>query len=209
MSRAAWWYVGGLLFSIPLLVAYVDIPVAQFIHDNSNYGTEFWGSWLEEIGKSHWVLIALVVVFGFTVRGRTQVARGVAVVFSAIALSGIAANVVKVLVCRSRPPLYFSDHIFSAKLLAFDINYIWNSFPSGHATTGFAIALAGEYVLPKYRVLYWIIGLLIAFGRVLYNVHYVSDVVGGIVLATLVTLFVIRLDQRYGNRINKLGRSAK
>ncbi len=203
MSKVAIWAVAGMLLSIPILALWVDIPVAQFVHDNATSTTIVAGSWLEEIGKSHWVLIGLLLVFAVTIRTRKNVARSSAVLFSAIALSGIAANIVKILVCRSRPPLYFSDHIYTANYLAFQVEYLWNSFPSGHATTGLAIALAGHYIQPRLRVFYWIIGLAIAFGRIVYNVHYVSDVVGGMALAIAATQAVMWWDQHFGDRLFK------
>ena len=60
-----------------------------------------------------------------------------------------------------------------------------HSFPSGHATTSFAVALA---MFSVSAVLGWLsifLALTIAFSRMYLYVHYPSDIVGGMILGTI------------------------
>ena len=65
------------------------------------------------------------------------------------------------------------------------------SFPSGHATASFAVALAYALVFPQWSGLLLLAAALVGFSRVRLGVHYPSDVVVGQVLATLTTILVL------------------
>ena len=73
-----------------------------------------------------------------------------------------------------------------------DWSQIWfaggNSFPSGHVSFFWGLFLPLAYLYPKYRVPLLAIPVFIAFARVDENVHFLSDVLGGIALAAIVTL---------------------
>jgi len=63
------------------------------------------------------------------------------------------------------------------------------SFPSGHSTLSFLIffILYDNNIINKYFV---IVPILIAFSRIVLGVHYLSDVVGGALLAKLISLLI-------------------
>jgi membrane-associated phospholipid phosphatase len=71
-------------------------------------------------------------------------------------------------------------------------NHIWfaggDSFPSGHVAYFWGLFLPLAYLFPKYRIPLLIIPVYIAFARIDENVHFLSDVLGSIALAALVTL---------------------
>ena len=63
------------------------------------------------------------------------------------------------------------------------------SFPSGHTTTGFAVA-TGLFLVFRKRlksksIFFFLVGILPAIGRVLQGVHTFADVTGGAVLGIL------------------------
>ena len=167
---------------------WIDIPLAYWIRSVQNSWTLEVGSWLEEAGKSHWAGVYSMVVVAIAWHKWRSVARKHLAFFFAIAVSGLVANIIKIIVCRSRPPLLIEQGIAGWDLFAFRAEYLWNSFPSGHATTGIAIAVAGSIAIPKLRYFLWPVGLAIAFGRLLYNVHYLSDVLAGIAIGLVVSL---------------------
>jgi membrane-associated phospholipid phosphatase len=68
------------------------------------------------------------------------------------------------------------------------MEYLWNSFPSGHATTGLAIAISGSAAWPKLRWLFWPLGIAIAVARMIVDAHYLSDVIAGSVLGAVVAV---------------------
>ena len=84
-------------------------------------------------------------------------------------------------------------------LTAFERHHIPSdefSFPSGHATAGFLMAYLVGHFFPGYTLLMYIWATLIGLSRVLLRVHYVSDIVAGMLLGTgigMVTLWLFGL----------------
>jgi undecaprenyl-diphosphatase len=71
-----------------------------------------------------------------------------------------------------------------------------NAFPSGHATTAFAAAVALAMLAPSLRWPALALAALVAYSRVYLGVHYWSDIIAGAVLGALigaaVALLVLR-----------------
>jgi membrane-associated phospholipid phosphatase len=82
-----------------------------------------------------------------------------------------------------------------------DWSHIWfaggNSFPSGHVAFFGGLFLPLAYLYPKYRVPLLVVPVFIAFARVDENVHFLSDVLGSIALASIVTLIAAILFARW------------
>jgi membrane-associated phospholipid phosphatase len=78
-----------------------------------------------------------------------------------------------------------------------DWSHIWfaggNSFPSGHNAFFWGLLLPLAYLYPKYRIALLIVPVFIAFARIDENYHFLSDVLGGIALAALITLIAATL----------------
>jgi len=69
-----------------------------------------------------------------------------------------------------------------------------HSFPSGHAARAFLIAVLGSWLGPAWlAALLWLWAPLVALARVAMGVHYVSDILGGMVVGVAFALLGIRL----------------
>lgn len=127
------------------------------------------GPWLQ-----HWsrlVLATLVVRLGF--------------LFAAIAVPGLANNILKRLIGRARPsdlgPYVYEPVAWRAA---------FQSMPSGHATTAFSVLVAFGAVFPRLRWLLWCYAFVIAASRVVVQAHYPSDVLAGAALGAGLALVV-------------------
>ena len=67
-----------------------------------------------------------------------------------------------------------------------------DSFPSGHATSVFAVATALAAFYPRLTWLLYVPAGAIALGRVYLERHYASDVMAGAMIGVLVASAVVR-----------------
>jgi membrane-associated phospholipid phosphatase len=69
-----------------------------------------------------------------------------------------------------------------------------HSFPSGHAARAFMIAVLATGLGPGWlSISLWIWAPLVSLSRVAMGVHYLSDVVGGLILGLLAGLLMLQL----------------
>ena len=111
-------------------------------------------------------------------------------IFAAVALAGIIAAILKRVIGRARPRLFDETGPFAFDFMSPTAS--WASFPSGHATTIFALVMALALLVPRLRVLLLLAGFWIALARVTTGAHYPSDVLGGFALGSLVAWLMAR-----------------
>ena len=63
------------------------------------------------------------------------------------------------------------------------MNHAFHSFPSGHTSTIFIVALTLSLLTPKIKYFYLFFALIVGFSRVVVGAHYLTDVIGGIAIA--------------------------
>lgn len=132
-------------------------------------------------GAQAGLMAALALLWGWWGRRPTHWRAGLAGVAS-VALSGILVQVCKHLFGRPRPRLALpSDEYFGP---TFQSDLL--SFPSGHATTSFAVAAALSAFYPRLAWLFYLLAAFICAGRVIGNSHYLSDVLAGAALGLIV-----------------------
>jgi undecaprenyl-diphosphatase len=85
-----------------------------------------------------------------------------------------------------RRPCQFEPHCWS-KVLPPDKF----SFPSGHTMTAFSIALVLSYFYPAMEGTLFFLALSIGFSRIVLGIHFLSDVLAGMVLGSALGLFAI------------------
>lgn len=184
---------------IPVLVFTVDGPLSTLLRPIGAAAKPLVDA-LAEPGDSKYslvptgiaaiLLMLLYFVDRSTLRARLYawLAAASGFIFVSVAFSGILANVVKILVGRARPKALDTLDWPVFDPIAGTGNF--HSFPSGHANTVFAIALAVGYLAPPLRR--WLLGLaaIMGFCRVLQYQHFVSDTLGGALLAFATTYWL-------------------
>jgi undecaprenyl-diphosphatase len=62
------------------------------------------------------------------------------------------------------------------------------TFPSGDASLAFAMSASLTMVAPRWAVLWWLLGIMVALERIAENAHYPSDTVAGAALGIAAAL---------------------
>lgn len=154
---------------------------------------------ITELGLSGWflfptafLLLAIAVLdrpdlpeFGRGVLAAVSVRLGF--MFMSIAAPGLLVAIVKRLIGRARPMVAGPD-AWTSQILVWRPEYA--SFPSGHATTAFAAAVAVGALWPKLRPLMWAYAVTIAVSRVIVGAHHPSDVIAGALAGAIGALLV-------------------
>jgi membrane-associated phospholipid phosphatase len=152
-----------------------------------------------DFGLAGWFLVplggALLVIALVNAPALTRMSQGVLAtlavrlgfLFLAIGVTGLVVTVVKRIVGRARPVIA-GDDVFLYKFFLWRVEYA--SFPSGHATTAFAAAVAFGVLWPRLRPLLWTYAIVIALSRVIVTAHHPSDVVAGAIAGVVGALLV-------------------
>jgi len=198
-QRRIWIRYGWLAFLlIGISVALIDLPLAKAMAKKSETIHSFFAG-ITDIGKStFWLVSIALAVPVLWYLGDSAPARGVRRVyrwainylifaFAAIAISGLTVNLVKLLIGRARPRMWFREEIFGFQPPG--LNSDFQSFPSGHASTMMAVSAALALFLPRWRTPILCTGLFMAMTRVIVNAHYLGDVIA----ASFLTIFVTPL----------------
>jgi membrane-associated phospholipid phosphatase len=149
---------------------------------------------LTDFGKDAyvlWLLAAILIVIAFvspalaaTTRARwLHFGTRVQYLFLAVLVPVLASEVVKWSVGRGRP--FVGGKANSFNFAPFAGSEAYASFPSAHAVTAFALALAVGTLRPRARPWMLIYAILIALSRLVLLAHHPSDVVAGALIGVI------------------------
>ena len=142
-------------------------------------------------GGWFWILCA-VVLLAIPKTRKTGYAAVLSLIFGVIVTNLLLKNIV----ARPRP---FAEIEALIPLIAKPTDF---SFPSGHTTASFAVALVMLRMLPKkIGIPAVVLAALVAFSRLYLGVHYPTDVLVGFVVALVgstVAVWIVRM--KMGNR---------
>jgi membrane-associated phospholipid phosphatase len=128
-----------------------------------------------------WPLIAAVGACG-DARCRRKLPYAAFAALSAAAAAGLSVMLLKGAFDRARPPLVDPglDPVGAVPGSA--------SFPSGHAATAFAAAVAVGMLYPRFRTPLLAVAATVALSRVYLGVHFATDVLAGSLLGAAIGL---------------------
>jgi membrane-associated phospholipid phosphatase len=154
---------------------------------------------LTDFGKSAyvlWLLAAILFVIAIAFPRARGTSRSLLIgfgtrtlfIFFAVLLPVLAGELIKNMVGRGRPFVGGEANAFNFSHFAGTEAYA--SFPSGHATTAFALAFAVSMVWPRARVVMMVYAVAIALSRLVLLAHHPSDVVAGALIGMIGAMFV-------------------
>jgi len=205
-SRSTIWLVAATLFLAveAVLIVVVDKPLSLWLHEIDAHERavidvfRFYTAY----AKADWYLwpsgIAGLVCFALRRRKGLDAAwRKFAFFFTAVAGAGLLTALLKCLIGRARPVQLQEFGIYGFAPWNW-VEARWHSFPSGEATTSFAVAVALIVLFPRWRIAFWVFAVAMAGARVMVNAHYLSDIVAGAVVGSLTAIAVRDLFARKG-----------
>lgn len=113
---------------------------------------------------------------------------GMAVLFAVLVGTLLTNLVMKPLFARPRPYVYYADNPVFMSWHEFAGGHLESekSFPSGHTTAAFELGVA-IFLVMKNKKVAWILpafSALVGLSRIYLMVHYVTDVIGGVLVGT-------------------------
>ena len=200
-------YILSLVTLIVTSYFFIDETIAKYFLANMKTYKAL-GDFISIFGESHWYFATAIIgfiIFKFVKKNKLFEERFLFLLYINI-FSGVMSLVIKNIFGRIRP--WGNDGDASGFLLFqnFDMRFFekmkyhfttildapttYTSFPSGHTTTVFAAFTYLVILFPKYFYLWLSIAILLVFGRILDNGHFLSDIFAGVLVGTLSTLFI-------------------
>jgi undecaprenyl-diphosphatase len=125
-----------------------------------------------------WFVIAVVAF----VLGGEETRRFVLLAAVAAIVTVGLTTVLKLLIRRSRPRE--ATGFYSTR-------YDRHSFPSGHATRVACLAMIFSRQFPCWAIVFYALALFVSLCRIALDIHYISDILAGLVIGFLVSWGVV------------------
>ncbi|MBI5182716.1 MAG: phosphatase PAP2 family protein [Nitrospirae bacterium] len=135
-------------------------------------------------------VIAIIMIFAGYFKKKANLLKTGKYSLFAIIAAGIAVQIIKHIIGRPRPTLTDAG----ASNLGPSITIGFDSFPSGHTASSFALAAILSSVYPKGRYIFYSLAGIAGISRIYLDSHFASDVFAGAILGTAVgLLFACRM----------------
>lgn len=171
--------IGALLF----LISYIFDNAADLFFKNLRFPPlDFMLSIVTNFGV---VITAMLIVPSFIFYKKNK--KFIYLLWGVFVAAFILAFIIKLIVLRQRPIEAFTFPFTSI------INY---SFPSMHAMAAFSLLPVISKYLPKQKLFFIIFSFSVAFSRIYFGFHFLSDVVFGAFAGYLVGNFLLELHEK-------------
>ena len=167
-----------------------DLNILLYVQEH--FRTETLTFWMQQITSLGSIFLAVIALWLILKGSHKERLFGIIMVVSVLVEVAIVNGFLKNFIARPRP-FNVSDEILPAIDILSDY-----SFPSGHTALAFAMAFVFYKYLPKkYGIPAIIIASFVGLSRVHLGVHYLSDVIGGIIFAYVSTRIAEYLVSKY------------
>lgn len=170
------WVMLLCVITIVCLFLFIDKPLAEYLNNLDIRNTVYFLNILTELGCVTFYLVAfaLAALYLRYIQKNKLGEQRLWFLWLCVFITASCCGVLKILLGRARPELWFEQHLYGFYGLHKQSAY-W-SFPSGHTTCILSIMLGLGILFPNYFYTLILTGFLIALSRVLLVYHYLSDI---------------------------------
>jgi membrane-associated phospholipid phosphatase len=181
------WTLALVLSVLGVAALAVDVPIATWVHEGYvPRALQKLCGLSEAMGHGIGVAMIALLIAVLDPPSRYRLPR----IMTAALGAGLAANVLKLVVARTRPNHFEWEGTgvdSFGQWFPLSANPSWNQgFPSSHAATAAGLAIVLAVVYPRGRVVFVCIAVLAGMQRVLEEAHFSSDVLWGAAVGCLV-----------------------
>ncbi|SOE52224.1 phosphatase PAP2 family protein [Orrella dioscoreae] len=182
------------LLVLVALVIWVDLPLTRLLQSETSPEVDDAFEDIGDLAATNFFVFSALAVYGFSLWalrrglparliGYDRLARGSLLVILTMAAGGIITGLLKQIVARARPDVFFANGFYGlGEPFSGDP---FNSFPSSHTLTAFAVAAALAQAAPRWRWPLFAMAALIGLSRLVNLDHYLSDVLVAATVAIL------------------------
>ena len=168
----------------------IDRPVARLIAGHPlSYSYDLYAMFRLAGFLPVWVIVAAAFILIDSRLGWRHASYRGGSVLVAVTLAGAAAELLKILIRRERPNVAALEYVFHP-WREDTLSTSGLGWPSSHTAVAFAAVWLLCRMYPAASVVWLVIGVGCALTRIVGNDHFVSDVVGGILLAYAVVMLL-------------------
>ncbi len=163
---------------IKQLVISRDIQLFHFFYKNFKCSfLDKFMTFITHLGGTAFCCLFITVLF----LSGSKVSREI---FVALTASHLLVHIIKRIANRPRP----CNVLKNITTLVVPLEAY--SFPSGHTTAGFSLAVTLTLTYPAYGIYFLLIAALIGISRIYIGVHYPSDIIIGAMIGSIFSLFI-------------------
>lgn len=189
----------------------VDIKLYNYNNSVNNiYFKNFFIN-ITSIGDSFWFFSSSILIFFFCFSLKKKLIKkfkeiynkiliGSLFLFIANLVTGLLTQIIKHIIGRPRPNQAFAEESFNFNFFNFDSAF--HSFPSGHTSTIFVVALTLSIFTPKIKYVYLFFAGIVSLSRIIVGAHFFTDIIGGIIVAFIgfkITLKIFEIIKKKEN----------
>jgi membrane-associated phospholipid phosphatase len=182
-------YLGWLLISVAALALFSKTELFNAINGNRSPLADAFYAPVTHLGDGFFFIAVILALLFIKVRYAIMGA-------SAYALSSAITQTLKRVVFDEPRPAKFFEGIQPVYTVDGTELFLQNSFPSGHATTAFAIACLLSLIVAnkKWQLLFFVLAVFAALSRVYLGQHFFADItLGGFIGVVSSTVCVYRI----------------
>lgn len=194
-GRSSWLIAAAIVVALLVALGFVDATMSRLGQGLPEQIITIFG-WITRLGESDYILISSGIVFlvcgalalalrdGRWKPAMRQLAGLGGFLFVGVGLPGLLTAIIKRLIGRPRPEYLETLGPFDFRAMSW-LDWTYQSFPSGHTTTAFALCFTVSFLVPRGFPWMLTLAVLIAVSRIIVGAHYPTDVLGGAVVGML------------------------